>query len=190
MCDWKTDFSKNISCNGLVIDEGMGEYTVKGKINDYNNNTLIWWAGNPPTYITSYSGSGLPYPNSEIAYENTINKGMVKTDDKGNFQFNVMYPNTYYMGLGTNPVEPCCHIKKCGTDDDQIHTIKLGHGVPFRMLTYPPIKSYDRPRHNVMFYSGRDKLPVRSQEQILRDSGYPLNNIMPKDFWGLTPHHP
>ena len=38
-----------------------------------------------------------------------------------------------------------------------------------------------------MFYKSLQTLPVRSQEQILRDSAYPKKNKMPKNFWGLTP---
>lgn len=188
MCDWKEKYKSNFSCNGLVIDEGDGEFSVKGRLIGKNNKNIIWWAANPPTYITSFSGSGLPYPNPNIAYENTVNKGMVKTDCNGYFHFRVRYPNSYYTGLGSKLVEPNCHIKLC--DSNESHTIKLGNGIPFRMLTYPPLISSHRPRKNPMFYSGRDKLPVRTQEQIIRDSEYPTINEMPVDFWGLKPSHP
>jgi hypothetical protein len=45
-------------------------------------------------------------------------------------------------------------------------------------------------RTNSLFYKGRDDLPIRTQEQILRDSGYPDKNIMPPNFWGLSIPHP
>ena len=39
-----------------------------------------------------------------------------------------------------------------------------------------------------MFYHcHRNQLPIRGQEQILRDRGYPDVNVMPKNFWGLKP---
>ena len=53
------------------------------------------------------------------------------------------------------------------------------------MLTYPPPPS-SAPRCSSIFYSGRNKLPVRTQEQILRDSSYPCINKMPDNFWGLA----
>ena len=39
-----------------------------------------------------------------------------------------------------------------------------------------------------MFYAGRHDL-LRTQEQLLRDSGYPEENVMPKSFWGKAVPH-
>ena len=191
MCDsWKNNYSKELTCEGMVFDSGNGEYVVKGKIESIGDSNIMFWAPNPPTYVTSYSGSGLPYANPDMAYDNTPNKGMVKASN-GSFEFRIRYPNSYYMGLGTVCVEPCCHIKLCGPNEDsKIHTIKLGNGIPFRMLTYPPLKSDGRARSGPMFYAGGWDLPVRSQEQICRESGYPEENKMPENFWGLKPPHP
>ena len=187
MCDWKSDYSKQFTCDGMVVDSGDGEYVVKGQIKEIGDANIMWWAPAPPTYTTSYTGSGLPYPNPDVAYDNTPNRGMIKANN-GNFEFRVRYPNSYYMGLGTVNNEPVCHVKICGEDtDNKIHTVKLGNGIPFRMLTYPPLSLSGRGRSSCMFYAGRDELPVRTQEQICRDSGYPEENIMPKNFWGLKP---
>ena len=104
-----------------------------------------------------------------------------------NFEFKVSYPNSYYVGLGTAIVEPSCQIKVCGPNsDNKIHTIKLGHGIPFRMLTYPS-SFKTKSRKNPSFYDVRDNQPIRTQEQILRDSSFPSSNKMPEDFWGLAP---
>ena len=94
------------------------------------------------------------------------------------------------MGLGSVLVEPCVHIKVCENGKSgKVETIKLGNGIPFRSLTYPPIQAGTAPRKNPMFYSSRDKLPIRSQEQILRDSGFPEENVMPENFWGKAVPH-
>ena len=187
MCDkWNENYAKEISCEGIVLDSGEGEYVVKGNISSLGNSTILFWAANLPNYLTNFSGSGLPYPNPDIAYENTPNRGAVKSQG-GSFEFKIRYPNSYYIGLGTVCVQPCCHIKVCdGNNDGKIHTIKLGNGIPFRMLTYPPTGK-TAPRSSPMFYDNREGLPVRSQEQVLRDSGYPESNKMPNDFWGLKP---
>ena len=187
MCDnWKENYTKDISCKGIVLDSGEGEYVVKGSIASAGNSTIIFWAPNPPDYHTSFSGSGLPFPNPDVAYENTPNRGAVKAIG-GNFEFRVRYPNSYYIGLGTVCVEPCVHVKVCnGTSTGKVHTIKLGNGIPFRMLTYPPTNKTVA-RANPMFYDNRENLPIRSQEKVLRDSCYPDANKMPKDFWGLKP---
>lgn len=190
MCDsWKNKFSESLTCEGLVLDKGDGEYTVRGKINSLGNTTIMYWAANPPTYCNSYSGSGLPYPNPDIAYENTPNRGLVKTNN-GNFEFNLRFPNAYYIGLGSVYVEPICHIKICNSKSDKkIHTIKLGNGIPFRMLTYPQ-EPLTKSRANPNFYKGGFELPIRTQEKILRDSGYPDSNKMSPNFWGMKPPHP
>ena len=72
-------------------------------------------------------------------------------------------------------------------DSEDFHTIQIDDGIPFRTLTYPSPPS-KAPRDSPMFYyCGRNKLPIRSQEKVLRDSGYPSVNKMPDNFWGLKP---
>ena len=184
MCDnWKNQVDK-YSCGGVVVDGGDGEFVVKGKLKtDISNAKLLYYAPNPPTYCSSYSGSGLPYPNPSAAFENTPNKGAVIINSDGKFSFRVRYPNSYYTGLGSVYVPPHVFVKVCG--QDKIHTIELGNGIPFRLLSYPFL------RKNVQFYNtkGRNMLPPRTQERILRDSGYPNKNEMPLDFWGKAISH-
>lgn len=185
MNKWSSD---NGLCQGTVETNSEGEYIVKGYIQNFLPNTKIYyWAANPPDYITSYSGSGLPFPNPETAFENTPNRGIAKVNS-GMFQFRIQYPNAFYVNLGTLYIEPTVYFKICGTD--KIHTIPLGNGIPFRMLTYPPSQRNTAARTNSLFYKGRDDLPIRTQEQILRDSGYPDKNVMPSNFWGLSIPHP
>ena len=91
MCDnWKEDYSKQHSCDGVVLDSGEGEYIVKGHINTKTPNaTILFWAANPPTYLIGYTGSGLPYPNKKVAFENTTNKGIVQPTEDGSFSFKI-----------------------------------------------------------------------------------------------------
>ena len=185
--DWRKTYFNKYSCKGVVLDNGFGDLVVKGSVDSENANpTIIFWAANPPTYNTSYSGSGLPFHDPIQAHDRTPNKGAVVAKNR-NFEFTLKYPNSYYTGLGTYYQPPHVHLRICeGNGKSKLQTIKLGDGIPFRMLTYPPPPS-SAPRSGAMFYSGMEKLPVRSQEQILRDSGYPSTNKMPDNFWGLTP---
>jgi len=182
------EFIFDNNCKGYVLNNGEGEYVVKGSVPTKTNDaTLLFWAANPADYLTSFSGSGLPFPNAEIAYENTTNKGATKISG-GVYQFRVRFPNAYYSGLGSVYVEPCVHIKVCEEGgDNKIYTVNLSNGIPFRSLTYPPTQPGTAPRTSPLFYAGRDELPMRTQEQILRDSGYPEKNTMPQNFWGLKP---
>lgn len=181
MCDnWKQSISNNYSCPRELFSS-EGEFTVTGQLAEAANQNIMYWAAAPPTYLQSYTGTGLPYPNATVAYDTDENKGMVKADSNGNYTFQLKFPNAYYNELGTNYVAPCYHIKLCNSD--KIYTISLENGIPFRTLTYPNYKSRTTP----LFYDGRDELPIRTQEQILRDSGYPSKNKMPDNFWGLKP---
>ena len=179
-----TYINDNLLCEGVVSNTSDGEYLVKGSIMNGPSDALItYWAANPPTFSTSYAGSSLPYANPLMAYENTPNKGSVRSYN-GQFEFRVYYPNSYYAGLGTVYVKPHVNIKICGSEKS--YKIELGDGVPFRTLTYaPPPSSY--PRYSPLFYKGKESLPVRTQEEILRSATYPEKNSYPTNFWGLKP---
>jgi hypothetical protein len=190
MCDlqnqWKSIDALN--CKYVVENPGKGEFVVRGHIEGAVSQKVVYFAANPATYNASFTGSGLPFPNPEVAFEGTPNNGAVTTGADGSFEFHVFYPNSYYVALGTIYVGPHVFIKACG--NDKIHTIYLGDGIPFRMLTYPS-PPYTAPRVSPMFYAkgGRQHLPNRTQEQILRDSEYPQLNKMPADFWGKAIQH-
>ena len=242
---WRNKFFERIDCKGVALNEGDGEILVQGEVNtDSPDPTIVYWAPNPPTYSTSFSGSALPYHDSIQAYDRTPNIGAVKAVNR-KFQFRIKYPNAYYIGLGSLYVPPHIHFKICEDDswqdgtggirwimptpdntidnnegnnmnvnrlnnannnnnevnnnnvnsnnnnnkksDNLYHTIQIDEGVPFRTLTYPAPPS-NNPRDSPMFYyCNKSKLPVRTQEQVLLDSGYPEVNDMPNNFWGLKP---
>jgi hypothetical protein len=214
MCDWKKNFTgfnsdfnyqvedpafsqsllsppivepNPLDCTHQILDAGDGEFIVRGHVNSSSLNPVVqFWAANPPTYSQSYTGSGLPFPNPEVAYENTPNRGAVKAYG-GNFEFRIRYPNGYYIGLGTIYQQPCVHIKVCDGTPRDFQKIVLGNGIPFRSLTYPPQFLGTRARSSPLFYGYKEDLPFRTQEQILRDSAYPNTNTIPKNFWGLKP---
>jgi hypothetical protein len=187
--DWRNIYFEKLDCNGVVINAGTGDIVVQGEVKSKTSDpTIVFWAPNPPTWSQSYSGSGLPYHDSIQAYENSPNVGAVKAVNR-KFEFRIKFPNAYYVGLGSLYVPPVVHFKVCEEECDQkeYHTVELGKGIPFRTLTYPSPPS-NKPRDSPLFYyCGKSKLPVRSQEQVLRDAGYPEDNRMPDDFWGLKP---
>ena len=76
--DWRKTYFNKYSCKGVVLDNGFGDLVVKGSVDSENANpTIIFWAANPPTYNTSYSGSGLPFHDPIQAHDRTPNKGAV-----------------------------------------------------------------------------------------------------------------
>lgn len=193
MCDnnsWRTQqFNNQGKLYGNIAYNGTGAVKVNGKVNNamgLHDAKVVFWAPAPPNYRTSYSGSALPYSNSEMAFDQTPNAGTVKVQRDGTFSFSIKYPSGYYAGLGTMYVSP--HIRMQTIINGKVgdtEVVRVGEGVPFRLLTYPPVPA-TAPRCSPSFYS-RDQLPVRTQEQILRDSAYPSKNEMPANFWGLRP---
>lgn len=166
-----------------------GPYIITGILKNtlfnlsYRNTLYIkYWAPNPPTYNIGFSGTCLPYPNEEVAYENTPNKGVVPVID-GKFSINIMYPNSYYSDLGTVLNPPLIKIKICDMDKrpvSQIQTVYLSDNVPFRTLSMPN-QWYDK---GALFYDN-DKLPIRGQYEILMSKRY--NSKVPSNYWGLAP---
>ena len=160
---------------GDVIDENNEEYYIK------------YTAATPPTYSSNFSGSGMPFPNEDIAYDDTPNKGIAQVIN-GKFSFTIKYPNSYYINMGTIYVEPHVKILLVNKDNKSIgesQVINLGQGIPFRTLTWPNQRNWN---DGPLFYNNKN-LPVRTQYQILLDSAYPSTNKIPNNFWGSMPPH-
>lgn len=170
-----------------VEDIGTGDFLVRGILpNGAGDSQIVFWAASPPDMRKSFAGSGLPFPNPEIAFEHSQNKGIAYAQN-GEFTFKIKYPNSFYANLGTVFVPPTVYIRICnGEEKGEIMAIRVGKPIPYRALTYPPMPM-ERPRNGPDFYQPQNRLTLRSQEQILRDSGYPTNGEMATDFWGGKP---
>lgn len=180
MCD-KLPFDF-MNCNGVVENNKDGDVVVKGFVSEGPiNGKIIYWAPAPAGRNGSFAGSGLPYSSPSQAFENTPNRGIVEYKNR-TFEFKVISPNAYYKHLGSTYVEPHVAFKVC--NHKRIYNIKLGNGIPFRTLTYA---SNDFPRKDCLYYYGKDELPVRTQEDIIRSGAYPKTNNMPENFWGMRP---
>jgi hypothetical protein len=181
---------KTINESGFVahlnITNNEFAFFVKGNL-EYSSMEKIfikYSAANPPTYSSNFSGSGMPFPNEDIAFENTPNRGVVEIVN-GHFNFTIKYPNSYYTNMGSIYIEPYVNILLVNSNNEpigKVNKISLGNGIPFRSLTYPEL----RDENGVLFYNNSG-LPVRTQYQILLDSAYPSVNKEPSNFWGLKP---
>ena len=171
-----------------LIDQGMLEFQNKkvritGKIMDsVQNGRISYTASAPPDFHASFTGSGLPFANPSMAFGGSPNNGEMEVGSQNKFDITITMPNSFYSGLGTVLVTPSLFIRY---NDNSVITIELGNGIPYRMLTYPSTTT--APRKSAMFYDGTWELPVRTQEQILRDSAYPSTDKMHSNFWGLKP---
>ena len=192
MCEsWNTAKRELYLCDVDIHKRNDASFMLEGKLKggalkaSSGNSYLKWWAANPPTYNSNFSGSGLPYATSEMAFENTSNYGKVSIKG-GFFSFSLRYPNSYYKNMGTEYVFPEVMIKVVNEKDEPLSEtqhINLGEGIPFRSLTWGWQRNWN---DGPLFYKN-DNLPVRNQYQILLDSAYPPTNTMPENFWGLRP---
>ena len=193
MCNrWTTDYASFLMCDVKIMHNPIGNYIVNGKLKSHlssiaSNGLIKYWAANPPTHSFSYVGSRMPYPNEDVAFDNTPNQGVAEIID-GQFTLNIFYPNSYYDNLGKKYIKPRVQFKICDENNNDIsstYIINIGEGTPFRTLTWPKERDWNK---GPMFYCNNN-LPVRTQEQILKDSGYPTTNSTPPNFWGKDPPH-
>lgn len=187
MSNWKVDYFNNekIDCK-IAKNIVNGDIIVEGTIPHSNGKVYSFIAPNPPTYMTSYYGSGTAYPNPDIAFDNTPNVGCVKTEMSGHFKIALKSPCGYYIRMGTIYQPP--HIMLYNdTKKSDIINIVLGEGIPYRPQTYTPPPT-EWPNTGPKFYTNPLIAgELRSQEQILRESAYPSTNHWYKNFWGKKP---
>lgn len=178
----KVDITKDE--NSLIVNGSLKGNVLN--LSNSNNLFLRFKAASSPTYGSNFSGSGLPFPNTDIAFENSENIGTCNISN-GKFSFSMRYPNSYYINMGATYVHPEVQIQVFDSNNrsvSEIQHINLGEGIPFRTLTYPSQRDWNE---GPLFYK-EDNLPaVRSQEQILKDSAYPNINKVPRNFWGKKP---
>jgi len=184
--DTNTFKSQNCEC---IIDHAA-DFTLEVKGVIFSDTELLpsvsFIAACPPDYRASYTGSGLPFANEKMAFDGTPNKGSVPLRSGNTFSVKITYPNSYYAGLGTVIIPPTLYLTyKDINNEETIVSIPVSKGIPYRLLTYP--MQFTKARKDCLFYSGGWEMPVRTQEQILRDSAYPPLNKMADNFWGQKP---
>lgn len=195
MCpQWETENQYLPKFNIVLMKNNKNGFIVNGQLRDgllalslTEKLFIRYWAANAPTYNQSFSGSGLPYPNEWVAFQDSPNVGITEVI-QGKFSFTLNYPNSYYLNMGTVLVHPEVKIQVCNSKNEvvsDIQTISLGNGIPFRTLTWPEQRNWN---NGPMFYCNNN-LPARNQYQILLDSAYPKVNEIPKNFWGSMPPH-
>lgn len=99
--------------------------------------TMTMMAANPVDRMTSYSGSGLPFPCPDIAFENTPNT--LEIDRNGSFSTVFTYPNSYYTNDQMQRVPPSIFfILGRNGADPVIVRFALDDVLPLRTLTHRP----------------------------------------------------
>lgn len=128
--------SFNISSvgNGVPFPKIRIQGTVKNPMN-YEKVEMI--ASNPPMSMTNYSGSGLPYPCADVAFDNTPNRQEILRPD---FNVEFVYPNSYYVSGGTTKIKPSIFFSflyKSSTVPTFVR-FELEDILPLKTLTHRP----------------------------------------------------
>ena len=160
-----------------------GSVTVTGRITGLGSltQTIHWKAAAPTTRGISFAGSGQPYPNKEIAYENTPHQGVVESPD-GSFTIQLKgIPAGYYTGLGSIYVPPIVEFNSVAKGGKTFQsTLWINDtAAPFRWISGAPATmrpEIDTPDSTgrAMYYFGREQMHLfDNQEAQLRARAYP-----------------
>ena len=176
----------NDICSGEIHSDRY-DLIIIGTIHEsVKDNMVYYMAASPPDYHASRSGSALPFIDQEQAFTGSPNKGKFQLQSN-KFQLNLIYPNSYMIGLGSVLVPPTLYLSfKSVNGESRYASIKISEGIPYRSLTYP--SEGGCARRSPEFYNNHASLPIRNnQEEILRQSAYPITNTMPSNYWGMKP---
>ena len=125
--------NENISCK--VLRENINIYincTIKDEM---LNNKVYYYAANTPDRLTNFSGSGLPFPSREVAFEGSPNIGRKLIDNETKqFRLELLRPNTYY-DENYELIEPEVIIKYVlKNNKTRVLNIPIDNKIPFRSL--------------------------------------------------------
>lgn len=195
MCHkWRNHmYKKFFMCDIQAMSNSNGSHVFNGKLKNHlatfgrmMDIYVQYWAPAKVQRGGSFNGSGLPFSNEFIAYQNTPNRGVVKVFGV-DFTFNIDNPNSYYSELGSklNPPEVKFRLVDAnGKSLSKIYTVQVGTSIPYRSSTYLQKRGQMGP----MFYDNKEiKGLCRNQFQILMESQFPSDMKPYHNFWGLKP---
>jgi hypothetical protein len=136
---------------------------ISGSIKNHAQfNNIIIIAANPIDRMSNYSGSGLPFPNHEIAFENTPNIHQV--DSSGTFNISFKYPNSFYMPDGINKIKPSIYFSFTDISNQEFRIQYELHDI-LALRTLINRSS----RKNPEFYGAKDYiLPIDTAEKVMK----------------------
>lgn len=152
-----------VFCNVNYVD-GYSHLHISGNIKNpmmYDRMLLI--APNPIDRMTNYSGSGLPFPCADIAFENTPSKLLVSST--GAFTAHFAYPNSFYMPNGKDKVLSSIFFSLTDKNNKTVHLrYELDDLNPLRTLVNRGSRTGPE------FYGAKDYLlPIATAENVMRE---------------------
>lgn len=126
-------------------------------------------AANPIDRMQSYSGSGLPFPCANIAFENTPNYKKITNDDGGEFRLFFLYPNSYYTEDGITRVPPCIFFVMYKTEKSDPIYIRFELPPMDPILNLRTLTYRDKPKKGPETYNlKQDVVGICGAEETMR----------------------
>lgn len=157
--------NKYVNANVHVLPNGRVS-AVGHVFNTHLFSKMEVYAANPIQRSFSYSGSGLPFPNADIAFDNTPN--IKEIPATGDFKVDFSYPNSFQSTDGFQKIPPSVFVRLVPHKEGQ-EPIQIRYGLPDPL----PLKTVAyRPNFALgpIFYSAKsDVVPFGTAEQTMRN---------------------
>lgn len=156
-----------VQCTVSIEDNINAKIRLQGNIKQMAmSKDVTIKAANPIDRMTTYTGSGMPFPCASIAFENTPNMAKI-TDPTGQFDLSFFYPNGYYTTDAYTKIEPSIFVTLEWKDSQKEKTVvrlPLTDRLPLRTLSYRP-GFYKGPDY---YASKSDIIGIRGAEATMR----------------------
>lgn len=156
-----------VQCSVETLAGEVPKLHLKGYVKQMAAATdVIISAPKPIDRMTNYTGSGLPFPCAQIAFENTPNMARL-TDPSGSFELTFTYPNGYYTTDAFTKIEPSIFVTlywKDASKEKTIVRLPLKDPLPLRTLSYRP-GYYKGPEY---YAAKSDIIGIRGAEATMR----------------------
>ena len=152
-----------VACK-VVPDDTWTNIKISGSVaNRGSYKSALMIAGNPIDKKSSYSGTGLPFPCADIAFEET--KNVHNIDQSGYINATFTYPNSYYtVGDKKKVISSLFFILEYHDGNKEFIRFELKDLYPLRTLVNR------EGRNGPEFYSSKyDMLPIDTAEILMRE---------------------
>lgn len=142
------------AAHGAPAGRAVPNSVVTGRLPDGvpPGSLVRYWAAAPHDSMTTFAGSGLPFPNPQVAYEHSSNVGTVRAS-AGSFEIHLAFPNSFYTDMGTRLLPPHVLLQPQGTQ--RYFMVPIGRPIPHRVLT-SEAGNYTRSLHKLRGWSRPD----------------------------------
>jgi hypothetical protein len=156
-----------VQCTIYVEDDLDAKIKLKGNVKQMASaKDVIISAPKPIDRMTTYTGSGLPFPCAQMAFENTPNFAKL-TEPTGAFDLKFSFPNGYYTRDACTKIEPSVFVTfywKDTTREKTVVRLPLFDRQPMRTLSYRP-NYYKGPQY---YAAKSDIIGIRGAEATMR----------------------